>query len=103
MINKKKKSLPKRRLVDHKVKIKENEMRDKYLDPARELKKVIEHKSDDDTNYNWCTKNGPHRVGKETEKVRNKRTKQNRPNYSITKISQNTEKNSGDLRRLAFT
>ena len=32
--------------TDHKVKIKENKKRDKYLDLARER--------DDDTNCNWC-------------------------------------------------
>ena len=35
--------------VDHRVKLKENEKKDKYLDLARELKKK-EHESDGDTN-----------------------------------------------------
>ena len=35
---------------DHKVKIKEIKRRDKYLDLTRELKKVVEHKSNGDAN-----------------------------------------------------
>ena len=41
--------------TDHKVKLKENEKNDKYLDFDRELKKTVEHESDDYTNYNWCS------------------------------------------------
>ena len=53
-------------LVDHKVKIKENEKIDKYLDLTRELKKVAEHYSDGDgdTNRSWCIWNGPRGAGK---------------------------------------
>ena len=43
--------------ANHRVKIKENEKRDKYLDFVRELKKVIEHENDGDTNCNWKTWN----------------------------------------------
>ena len=42
-------------LADHKVKLKESEKRDKYLDLAREMKKTTEHESDGDTDCNWCT------------------------------------------------
>ena len=39
--------------VDHRIKLKESEQRDKYLDLARKLKKKpIEHESDGDTNCN---------------------------------------------------
>ena len=41
--------------VDYSVKLNENEKKDKYLDIARELKKTMEHKSNGDTNYNWCS------------------------------------------------
>ena len=51
--------------ADHGVKIKENEKRDKYL--ARELKKIMEHKGDGDTYYNWCVWNGSKRLVKELE------------------------------------
>ena len=56
----------------------------------------MEHEGDSDTNYNWCTWNDPQRLGKKAGKVGN-------PNYSIAKIGQNTEKSTGDLRRLAAT
>ena len=36
--------------VDHRVKLKESEK-----DIARELKKTVEHESDSDTNFNWCS------------------------------------------------
>ena len=36
------------------IKLKECEKKDKYLDLARELKKTMEHKSDDCTNRDWC-------------------------------------------------
>ena len=39
----------------HRVKLKESEKKDKYLDLARELKKTVEHESDGDTNCNWCS------------------------------------------------
>ena len=43
-------------LVDHRVKLKENEKRDKYLDLARGLKKTtMGYESYADTNCNWCT------------------------------------------------
>ena len=40
--------------IDCKVKIKENEKRDKYLYLARELKKVMDHQADGIINCNWC-------------------------------------------------
>ena len=41
--------------ADHRVKLKESEKKkkDKYLDLARELEKLMEHQSDGDTNINW--------------------------------------------------
>ena len=50
--------------ADHRVKLKENEKMDKYLDLARELKKLWNMKSESDTNCSWCTWNGPKRIGK---------------------------------------
>ena len=67
------------------------------MDLARELKKVMEHEGDSDTNYNWCTWNSPQRFGKETGRTGNWRMCQDSPNYNITKIGQNTEKSPGDL------
>ena len=37
----------------HRVKLKESKKRDNYLDLAGELKNIMEHESDDDTNCNW--------------------------------------------------
>ena len=65
IINKKKK----KRTVDfavpakHRVKPKESEKRDKYLDLARELKKTAEHVGDGDTNCEWCTRYSHRRIG----------------------------------------
>ena len=42
-------------------------------------------------------------IGKGTGRVENRKTNRDRPNYSIVKIGQNTEKSPGDLRRLAVT
>ena len=41
--------------VELRMKLKECEKRDKYLDLARELKKTVEHESDDYTNCNLCS------------------------------------------------
>ena len=37
----------------HRIKLKECEKRDKYLDLARELKKKMEHEGDNYTNCDW--------------------------------------------------
>ena len=62
--------------------------------------KNMEHESDGDTNYKWCTWNNPQMIGKGTGRLGNKRTTVNHPYNSIIKIVQNTEKSSGDLRSL---
>ena len=40
--------------ADHRIKLKECEKRDKYLDLARELKKAMEYEGDNYTNHDWC-------------------------------------------------
>ena len=40
--------------VDNRIKVKECEKRDEYLDLAREWIKSMEHESDDCTNCDWC-------------------------------------------------
>ena len=40
--------------ADHRIKLKECEKKDKYLDLARELKKSMELAGDNNTNCNWC-------------------------------------------------
>ena len=44
--------------ADHRIKLKEHEKRDKYLDLARELKKTMEHEGDNYTNREWCLWHG---------------------------------------------
>ena len=80
--------------ADHRVKLKENEKRDKYQDLARELK---------DTNYNLYSWYSHQRIDTETRRFGNKRMSEDHPNYSIIKIGQNTVENPGDLRRFAVS
>ena len=65
--------------------------------------KTMKHEGDGDTSCNCCIWNIPQRIGKETGRIRNKRTSGDSPDYSIIEIGQNTEKNPGDLRRLIVT
>ena len=73
---------------DYRVKLKENEKRDEYLELAREVKKTVEHERNSDNNYNWCSWNSHQRIDQ---------------NYNIIMIGQNTEESPRDLRRLAVT
>ena len=75
----------------------EIKLRDMYLDLARE-QKTMEHESDSGTNQ-YCHQ----RIGTGSGGLWNKRMSGDHPNDSIIKISQNTEKSPGDLRRLAVT
>ena len=38
---------------DYRIKLKECEKKDKYLDLARELKEIMEHEGDKYTNLDW--------------------------------------------------
>ena len=40
--------------ADHRIKRKDSEKKDKYIDLARELKKTMEHDGDNYTNCNRC-------------------------------------------------
>ena len=86
--------------LTHKVKLKENEKKDKYLDLARELKKknmkvtIIQIVIGA---FGTVTK----RIIKGTGGLENKRTSEDHPNYCITEIS--PEKSPGDLMTLAVT
>ena len=53
--------------VDYRVKLKECEKRDEYLDLARDLKKTIEHERDDNTNCYWRSWYSHQRIGTRTE------------------------------------
>ena len=72
--------------ADHRVKLKESEKKDKYLDLARELKK-LEHLCNDYTNCNWCSWYCHKRIDTETGGLRNKRTSGDHPNYWLTEIA----------------
>ena len=85
--------------VDHRIRLKECEKKDKYLDLARELKKI----------WNMKVTIVPMLIGafititKRPGGLRSWRTGTDYPNDSITENGQNTEKSSRDLRRLAVT
>ena len=40
--------------ADHRMKLKECEKKDKYIDLAKEKKTTKEHEGDNYTNYDWC-------------------------------------------------
>ena len=55
IINKKKKRICKIvDFADHRIKLKECEKKDKYLNLARKLKKTMEYEGDNYTNCDWC-------------------------------------------------
>ena len=89
-------------LVDHKVKTKESEKRDKFIDLTWELKKL----------WNMKVTVIPIVIGAlgTISKVlikgledKNQRMNRSHSDYSIIKIGQNPEESAGGLRRLAVT
>ena len=83
--------------ADHRLKLKESEKRDKYLNLAWELKKTVEHESDGDTNCSWRTWHGHQSIGTGTGELGKTRTREDYPNHSIAEMSQNTKKSDGDV------
>ena len=79
-------------LTVHKMKINENEKKEKYFDFAKELRKLWNMKVTD-TNCNWRVWNGSHGL----RRVGNRRTNRDHPNYTIAEIGQKTDKGPGDL------
>ena len=76
----------------------ENERKQKdrlILGSCRRAEKALQQENDSDTNHCWGTWKAPPKTGNwiSVEETR----------HSIVKISSNTEKSSGDLRRLAVT
>ena len=63
----------------------------------------MERKSDGDSNCNWSARNSYQVISIGTEVPTDKKRSGDHPNYSVIGIGQNTEKSSGDLRRLAVT
>ena len=72
--------------ADYRLKLKESKKKDKYLDLARELKKTVEHESDDYNNCNWYSWYYQQRISKGTGGLENKRKSGDHPNYSIIEI-----------------
>ena len=90
--------------ADHRIKLKECEKKDKYLDLAREFKKkTMEHASDNHTNCNLCVWNSNQRITKGTGGLGSLWTSGDHPNYYIIENGLNTEKSPENLRRLAVT
>ena len=89
--------------ADLRVKLKGSEKKDKYVDLAKELKKTMEHESDNYTNRGWCFWYSHQRIIKGTGGLTNKRLRGSHPNNYIIEIDQNTVKSPGNLRRLAVT
>ena len=87
--------------TDHRIKLKEGEKKDKYLDFAWELKKTMEHEGDYNTNRDWYFWHSPQRIIKGTGGLGNKMTSGDHSIYDIIENGQNTEECPGDLRRLA--
>ena len=81
------------------MKIKESEKVNKYLDLASELKKIVEHKNDSDTNRTWRTWNSPQRLKIVTARTENQCKNRDHSDYSMVEIGKNTAKSPGDLRR----
>ena len=90
-------------LADHRIKLKESKKKDKYLDLARELKKL----------WNVMVRlilivigafwYSHQRITEETGELGHSRTSGDHPNYNIIENGQNTEKSPGDLGRHAVT
>ena len=63
----------------------------------------MEYEGDNNTNCDWCSWYSHRKIIKGTGGFGNRRTSGDHPNDSTIEIGQNTEKSSGDLRRLAAT
>ena len=70
---------------------------------CQRTKKIEEHEGDGDANCSWCTWNGPQELGEGSGEIENQWKNQDPLDSSIANVGQNTEKNPGDLRRLAIT
>ena len=89
--------------ADHRVKLKESEKNDKYLELARELKNTIEHASDDGTSLNLFSWYNHQRRDSRTGGHGNKKTRGDQSNYSIIEIGHTTETCPGDMRKRNVT
>ena len=83
--------------------MKENEKKDKYTNFARELKKMWNMKVTVISLVNSALGTITEGFIKRLEDLEIRETSEDRPNYSIVEISQNTEKSPGELRRFVIT
>ena len=79
--------------ADHRLKLKENEKKDTYLDFAQGLKKL----------WNMKVMVISVVIGTGTGGFGNKRSCGDHPNYRIIEVAQYTEKSSGDLKKITVT
>ena len=87
--------------VDHTVKIKDNDMIDKDLDLASELKNVWTITATVISIVVVFLWNSPQVTGKRTREARDQRKNQDHPDHSTVEISKNTETSTGDQMRFA--
>ena len=85
---------------DHRVKLKEGEKKDKFLNLARGLKRSMEHEGDGDTNCNLYSRYNKQMFVKGTEGVGKKKMSGDLLNDSIIKIFLNTKKDSWRLKEI---
>ena len=89
--------------ADHRINLKESEKKDKYLDLARELKKLCNMKVTIVPIVIGALGTVTKGLLKGLEDLGSWRTGRDYPNYSIAVDGQNTATSPGDLRRLAVT
>ena len=89
--------------ADHRIKLKECEKKDKYLDFARELKKLWNMQVTIIRIVIGAFGTVTKRIIKGTGGIEGWGMSGNHPNDSIIENGQNTEKSPGDLRRFAVT
>ena len=67
---------------------------------CQRIEKAVEDEGDGYSNCDWCTSNGPQRLGKRTGNLGNPRMNRDYPGNSIIVIGGNILKRPGDLRQL---
>ena len=75
----------------------------KYLDLARELKKAVEHESNNCANCDWCVRHSNQSIIKRPGGLGSWQISRDYPNDSFAEDGQNTETSPGNVRRLAVT
>ena len=84
--------------ADLRVKTKESEKIDKYLELARELKKLWNMKAPVVSVVAGALEMDPKDSAKGTRRIGNQRKNCDYPDHSIVEIGQNSQKKPGDLR-----